>query len=89
MRLTPTEDLVMEVLAARFRLGENLWTFSSQHRNTLRSLASKGLVISMGGVNEGTVRAALTNAGKQEYLNADYVPPAERKHHEGTDHNTA
>lgn len=71
--LTPGEALVMEVLAARWRLGESLWTFDIRHGRWLDSLADKGLVQPMHGVVEKTLRAALTDAGKAYYW--DVVPP--------------
>lgn len=73
--LTPTEDLVMEVLAARHRLGEQLWTFDARHRRVIESLAEKGLANLIHGTVERTVRASLTAAGRDRYLKADYVAP--------------
>lgn len=65
----------MEVLAARYRLGEHLWTFPSRHKKALRSLASKGLVETLSGVTENTVQAILTERGKSSWLSDTYVPP--------------
>lgn len=74
--LTPTEGLVMEVLAARYRLGENLWTFDSRNVGTIRRLARKGLVEEIHGIVEHSVRAMLTEKGKEYYgLNKPYTPP--------------
>lgn len=73
--LTPTEDLVMEVLAARYRLGEVVWTFSSHASKAIARLSSRGLVIEMGGVVEHSVRASLTDEGKAMYLSPTYCPP--------------
>lgn len=78
MRLTPTQDLVMEVLAARYRCGEFLWTFDSRHKKTIRDLAQLGLVHEAGGVVEHTVRARLSDAGKAIYLLDTYIPPNRR-----------
>ncbi len=75
MKLTPTQDLVMEVLAARYRCGEFLWTFESRHKKAIRELSALGLVHEMGGVTEHTVRAALTEAGKAIFLLDTYIPP--------------
>ena len=71
--LTPTEDLILEVLAARYRLGEQLWTFSSRHGRALSSLESKGFIGLMGGIVEHTARAYLTDSGKREALSETYA----------------
>ena len=57
--LPPTEYLVMDVLAARARLGEPFWTVPSRMRPTMRALAGRsGLVIpgdgETGGAPEGS-----------------------------------
>lgn len=57
--LTPTEELVMEVLSARRRLGENLWTFPSALKSTLRRLEDKGYIGWKGGIVENTLLAWL------------------------------
>lgn len=77
--LTPTEGLVMEVLAARHRLGEHLWTFDSRLNRAIESLADKGLVMPMSGQVERTVRAALTQEGLSAYVSDRYVPPILRE----------
>src|SRR5665647_1477248 len=73
--LTPTEDLFLEVLAARVRLGETCWTFGSEHTRTARSLATKGLIYWQGGVVEHTIRAFLTDAGRTVCLSPTYKAP--------------
>lgn len=75
MNLTPTEELIIDNLVARYRLGENIWTFSSRVRRQVESLAAKGLVNSMNGVIEYTCRASLTELGKQTFMSEEYVPP--------------
>lgn len=77
-RRTPTEDLCLEVLAARYRLGERLWTFDARHKRALRALAQRGLVNLIHGVLEGTVRAGLTDAGLPECLDPAYAAPVHR-----------
>ena len=72
MKLTPTQGLVMEVLAARFRLGENLWTFGSEVSKQIGQLAAAGLVNEMRGITENTVRASLTAEGKSRFLSDTY-----------------
>lgn len=73
--LTPTETLVLELLIARFRLGERLWTFDSNVRKQVESLGSKGYVHELNGIVPMTVRARLTDEAVAMYLSYDYVPP--------------
>lgn len=77
--LTPTEDLILEVLAARYRLGENVWTFDKRHKSSLDKLQSRGLVTVMHGIVENTCRASLTEEGKAEHLSPTYKAPAIEK----------
>lgn len=77
--LTPSEDLVMEVLAARYRTGERLWTFESRHRRTIDSLADKGLVSPLHGIVENTVRASLTETGIATCLSQGFKIPLVRE----------
>jgi hypothetical protein len=72
--ITPTQELLLEVLAARYRCGEQIWTFSKRFSGPLDDLASKGYVYAMHGVVGGTVRAGLTSDGKERVLFADYIP---------------
>lgn len=72
--LTPTQDLLMAVLSARWRLGENVWTFDARHRNQLKRLQSMDLVFLMHGIVEKTVRAGLTDRGKRLYIDPKYKP---------------
>ena len=76
--LTPTQDLFMEVLAARFRLGETLWTFDSRHGTTAKALAEQGLIQRMGGVVAGTIRASMTSKGRAVFLDEHYTAPNDR-----------
>jgi hypothetical protein len=76
-RLPPMQYLILEVLAARWRLGERLWTFPaariSYHLGQLEQL---GLVGWKSGVDQGTVRAWLTEKGRAAALSDTYEPPA-------------
>jgi len=76
--LPPTQHLVLEVLAARHRLGENLWPFRSTLAPALRGLEQLGLVWTMHGSVENTVRAGLTEAGRDAVLSSTYIPPVFR-----------
>ncbi|WP_114906829.1 hypothetical protein [Ornithinimicrobium murale] len=74
---TPTEELVLELLAARHRLGESIWTLD---RNTtvtksLESLSGKGLVWFKSGIVQDTYLARLTDAGRARQLDTEYTPP--------------
>lgn len=78
-KLTPTEELIVELLIARTRLGEKLWTFNSNVRNQIDSLCVKGYVVPLNGIVERTVRAYLTDEAKQALVNGEYMPPIARK----------
>lgn len=84
--LPPTHQLVLEVLAARSRLGENGWTFHSRLRRILEALAQAGLIWWKHGVGPHTCLAALTTAGREAVLCAGYMPPAEIKIEWGARH---
>lgn len=73
--LPPTKYLILEVLAARYRTGEHLWTFPKSVAKPLRELEHAGLVSLMGGIEPHTLRAKLTDKGIRETLSATYYPP--------------
>jgi len=75
--LTPSEDLVLEVLAGRYRTGESFWTFKTIHNKAIDSLLAKNLVWTMHGVVEKTIRVGLTDEGKTACLSDSYTAPAE------------
>lgn len=72
---TPTESLVLEVLAARYRTGENYWTFDTNVGPALRRLERAGLIVSLGSAQPGTEQVRLTDAGKKAALLEDYLTP--------------
>jgi hypothetical protein len=74
--MTPTQELVMEVLAARTRLGEAFWTFRSRHAFTLRQLEALGMVETMHGNVDNTIRAKLTEQGRAAFLSPSYTLPS-------------
>lgn len=84
-KFTPTQELVLEVLAARTRLGESWWTFSSRPAivAAARWLERECLIVMMGGQVERTFRAYLTAEGKKEVLDDNYTPPILRKNGRG------
>jgi hypothetical protein len=71
VRLTPTQDLIMEVLSARDRLGDRWWPFPARHRKNLQALAELNLVKTMHGIVENTIRVLITEEGQKLYQ----VPP--------------
>lgn len=75
--LTPMQQLVMEVLASRHRLGHKIWTFANN--NTLakafKALRERGYIETMPGVVQYTVRATLTGKGRDLVLDPHYVAP--------------
>jgi hypothetical protein len=73
--LSPTQALVLEVLAGRHRLGETHWTFSTRHLLALRALEKQGLVGLMHGIAPRTCRAYLTDAGRKAALSEAYKGP--------------
>lgn len=73
--LPPAQYLVMDTLAARYRTGENLWTFPTKVLPTLRQLEAKGFINLMHGIVEKTVRASMTDAGRACVISDTYVPP--------------
>ena len=73
--LTPTQELILDVLAARFRTGEPYWTLPSRLTPQVKALEAAGLVESMHGIVENTVRARLTDKGQDETISATYQVP--------------
>jgi hypothetical protein len=77
--LTPTEYLIMEVLLARWRLGEGMWTFPSALRASVRRLESRGLVSWKSGIVEKTVLVWLCEAGLSAWWSTSYEAPLVRR----------
>ena len=74
-KVTPTQDLILNVLTARYRLGDALYTFDTSNLKAAEGLASLGLVSLMHGVTEKTLRASLTDRGMALYMSATALPP--------------
>ena len=74
--LTPSEDLVLEVLAARYRLGEVVWTFELRHRSAINRLINRSLVETHDSLIPKTIRVSLTATGKLGIFHKDYTAPA-------------
>lgn len=77
-RLPLTQQLVLEVLAGRHRCGEAFWTFSTRTAPALRKLSSAGWVSFQAGIDYGTLRAWLTDAGKAVMLLPGHEVPLVR-----------
>ena len=75
--LPPTQYLIMDVLAARTRLGEAMWTFPTSVRPALNALRDRGFLWWKSGVGPYTCEAFLTDAGRAEALYEGYVPRCE------------
>jgi hypothetical protein len=74
--LSPTEELITEVLIARHRLGEPFWPIAKRNQKAIDSLGEKGLVNDYGHNSPGTVRVALTLKAKALWARPlTYVPP--------------
>lgn len=65
--LTSTENLILDVLVARFRLGCRLWTFDAKINRTLNTLENKGVIYLLSGKIPGTTRAGLTESALALY----------------------
>jgi hypothetical protein len=64
---TPTEWLIMEVLAARWRLGETTWHFPNTLKPALKRLAERDWIAYKAATVEGHQRAWLRTDGKLEW----------------------
>ncbi len=73
--LPPVAYLIMETLAARYRLGEMWWTFHTKVRGAAHLLEGLGLVSVFHGNVEHTFRVELTEYGKDSVLSPTYQPP--------------
>ena len=76
--LPPTEYLILEVLAARVRLAERMWTFPARVKPALNSLQARGLIWWRSAPTPRDYQAYLTEAGEREALAEEYVPPRDR-----------
>ncbi len=72
---TPTEALVLEVLTARYRLGNNSWTFEARSNGAIQKLAARGLVNSKSASVEKATLVWLTEDGIAIMLANKYRSP--------------
>lgn len=76
--LPPTQYLIMDVLAARYRTGETSWTFPTSVGNALYLLVDKELIRIRNGVVERTYIVTLTDTGKAALFDGvEYTAPIE------------
>lgn len=75
--LTPMQQLILENLGSRLRLGHEVWTFTSSQglSKALKALAATGYLGWKSGVIQGTNLVWLTEAGRRLVLDPEYVPP--------------
>jgi len=73
--LTPTEWLVLEVLAARYRLGHSSWHFPNTLKSTLTRLEERNLITFKSATIEQYQHVWLTEDGRSEALWEGYTQP--------------
>jgi hypothetical protein len=73
--LPPIQYLILEVLAARYRLGEHSWTFPTRLRGHADKLADAGLVGWKHGNLPRTILVWLTDTGRKASMSDTYTPP--------------
>ena len=75
-KTTDAQELMVDLIVARHRLGEPFWPVSTRLNRTYKVLAEKGYVEIIDGNVEGTVRLRLTSAARKELIeDSSYVPP--------------
>jgi hypothetical protein len=67
LSFSPTEDLILDVLIARYRLGETTWTFDSRLAQAIYRLEEKKLVRVLNGITGNAIRASLTEHALHEH----------------------
>lgn len=73
---TPTESLILEVLTARWRLGEHAWTFQSRLKPQLEQLERRGLIGYKSASVEHAYLVWFTEQGYNAYVKSSkYRPP--------------
>lgn len=78
--LPPTQYLILEVLAARYRLGEQMWTFPDRLRPALNALQERGLIWWRSAPTPHDVQAYLTDVGRGAAMSGTYEVPADRRY---------
>jgi hypothetical protein len=73
--MTPTQELIMDVLGARARTGEKSWCFSPKLRHAIVGLEKAGMVSNMGRGPDRSIRLKLTARGEEAAFLATYTAP--------------
>ena len=76
--MTPTQLLILDLLGARHRLGENTGAFDGRNTTALRALEHRGLIGWKHGTVQGTCLAWLTPDGRKHAISDSYVSPLEK-----------
>lgn len=76
--LPPTQYLILEVLAARWRLGEPFWTFPDRLKPAARALQQAGLVWTNSSPTPRCFQVSFTDAGRNAAMSDSYSPPVHR-----------
>jgi hypothetical protein len=77
---TPTQELIMDLLVARARLGENVWTFSTRVTKAVEDLSQKGHVYWKSAPTYGHILVWLTEESKNKLLSFPYEAPILKKY---------
>jgi hypothetical protein len=77
--LPPTQYLILEVLAARVRTGEQVWSFPDRLRPQLRALEQAGLIGWKSSPAPGACWAWFTDAGRGLFVVAGFETPHTRE----------
>jgi DNA-binding transcriptional regulator YiaG len=78
--LPAAQYLLIDVLQARLRLGENVWTFPTKLKTTIKALEAKGLVSSKNGSVEKTLLVFPSPNLREALLLGNYSAPILEKY---------
>lgn len=78
-QITPTENLMLEALAARRRLGERMWPFERRHRHVAERLAKRGAVGWKSGIVQDTILVWFAPGVWERYAAKVQYVPADRR----------
>jgi hypothetical protein len=82
-QLPPTQYLIMETLAGRWRTGEHMWTFPNRPAITraLKVLETLGLIGVRSGPVADATQAWLTDVGRDQVVRPEYTSPLDGAAH--------
>jgi hypothetical protein len=72
---TPTQNLILEVLQARLRLGERVWTFAPTLKKQIEFLTAKGLINHKHGAGGGILVFPATETFRASLIASPYKIP--------------